>query len=122
MNISEKKRLARLRRHRRVRKKISGTADRPRLNVYRSLTHIYGQVVDDTAGHTLASASTVDREVRSAVKGLGKTEQARVVGQVLARRALEKGIKLVIFDRGWWLYHGRIKALAEGARKEGLEF
>ncbi|MCK4831139.1 MAG: 50S ribosomal protein L18 [Anaerolineales bacterium] len=122
MNISEKKRLARLRRHRRVRKKISGTADRPRLNVYRSLTHIYGQVVDDTAGHTLASASTVDREVRSAVKGLGKTEQARVVGQVLARRALEKGIKLVIFDRGGWLYHGRIKALAEGARKEGLEF
>jgi large subunit ribosomal protein L18 len=105
-----------------VRKKISGTADRPRLNVYRSLTHIYGQVVDDTAGHTLASASTVDREVRSAVKGLGKTEQARVVGQVLARRALEKGIKLVIFDRGGWLYHGRIKALAEGARKEGLEF
>ncbi len=122
MNISEKKRLARLRRHRRVRKKISGTADRPRLNVYRSLTHIYGQVVDDTAGHTLASASTVDREVRSAVKGLGKTEQARVGGQVLARRALEKGIKLVIFDRGGWLYHGRIKALAEGARKEGLEF
>jgi len=122
MNISEKKRLARLRRHRRVRKKISGTVDRPRLNVYRSLTHIYGQVVDDTAGHTLASASTVDREVRSAVKGLGKTEQARVVGQVLARRALEKGIKLVIFDRGGWLYHGRIKALAEGARKEGLEF
>lgn len=122
MNISEKKRLARLRRHRRVRKKISGTADRPRLNVYRSLTHIYGQMVDDTAGHTLASASTVDREVRSAVKGLGKTEQARVVGQVLARRALEKGIKLVIFDRGGWVYHGRIKALAEGARKEGLEF
>jgi len=122
MDISEKKRLARLRRHRRVRKKISGTADRPRLNVYRSLTHIYGQVVDDTAGHTLVSASTVDREVCSAVKGLVKTEQARVVGQVLARRALEKGIKLVIFDRGGWLYHGRIKALAEGARKEGLEF
>ncbi len=122
MNISEKKRLARLRRHRRVRKKISGTADRPRLNVYRSLTHIYGQVVDDTAGHTLVSASTVDRDVRSAVQGKHKTEQARVVGQVLARRALEKGIKQVVFDRGGWVYHGRIKALAEGARKEGLEF
>ncbi len=122
MNISEKKRLARLRRHRRVRKKISGTADRPRLNVYRSLTHIYGQVVDDLAGHTLVSASTVDREVRSAVQGLRKTDQARVVGQVLARRALEKGIKQVVFDRGGWVYHGRVKALAEGARTEGLEF
>jgi large subunit ribosomal protein L18 len=105
-----------------VRKKISGTADRPRLNVYRSLTHIYGQVVDDMAGHTLVSASTVDREVRSAVQGLRKTEQARVVGQVLARRALEKGIKQVVFDRGGWVYHGRVKALAEGARTEGLEF
>ncbi len=122
MDIAQKKRLARQRRHRRVRKKISGTAERPRLNVFRSLKHIYGQVIDDTAGHTLVSASTVDPEVSSLVQGKSKAEQAQIVGQVLARRALERGINQVVFDRGGWAYHGRIKALAERARKEGLEF
>lgn len=122
MDTAKKKRLARERRHRRVRKKISGTGSRPRLNVYRSVIHIYCQVVDDAAGHTLVSASTVDRQVRPMVQGRNKTEQARVVGQVLARRALDEGIKQVVFDRGGWAYHGRIKALADGAREEGLEF
>lgn len=99
-----------------------GTAERPRLNVFRSLTHIYGQVIDDTTGHTLVSASTLDREVSALLGEKNKTEQASVVGQVLARRALEKGISQVVFDRGGWAYHGRIKALAEGARQVGLEF
>ena len=122
MNSAKKKRLARERRHRRIRKKVFGTSDRPRLNVYRSLKHIYGQVIDDNAGHTLASASTLDGEVLAELGEKNKTEQAYLVGQVLARRALEKGIDSVIFDRGGWAYHGRVKALADGARKEGLEF
>lgn len=122
MDSAKKKRLARERRHRRVRKKVSGTHSRPRLNVYRSLIHIYCQVIDDVAGHTLVSVSTVDGQVRPMVQGKNKTEQARVVGQVIARRALDEGIKQVVFDRGGWAYHGRIKALADGAREEGLEF
>ena len=122
MNTAEKKRVARERRHRRVRKKVFGTSARPRLNVYRSLKHIYGQVIDDNAGHTLVSASTVDHEVMAELGDKNKTEQAFLVGQVLARRARDAGISSVIFDRGGWAYHGRIKALAEGARKEGLEF
>lgn len=122
MDGIEKKWRARQRRHQRVRKHISGTAERPRLNVYRSLSEIYGQIIDDVAGHTLVSASTIDREVRPLVQGKSKTEQARVVGEYLARRALDKGIKQVVFDRGGWRYHGRIQALADAARKAGLEF
>ena len=122
MDTAKKKRLARERRHRRVRKKVFGTTERPRLNVYRSLKHIYGQVIDDNAGHTLVSASTVDGEVLAELGKKSRTEQAYLVGQVLARRAREAGINSVIFDRGGWAYHGRVKALAEGARKEGLEF
>ena len=122
MYTAKKKRLARERRHRRVRKKVFGTTERPRLNVYRSLKHIYGQVIDDNAGHTLVSASTVDGEVLAELGEKSRTEQAYLVGQVLARRAREVGINSVIFDRGGWAYHGRVKALAEGARKEGLEF
>jgi large subunit ribosomal protein L18 len=122
MSTAQKKRLARERRHRRVRKKVFGTNERPRLNVYRSLKHIYGQVIDDTVGHTLVSASTLDSEVSATVDEKNKSEQAYIVGQLLARRALEKGINQVIFDRGGWAYHGRIKALADGARAEGLEF
>lgn len=122
MDTAQKKRLARQRRHRRVRKTIFGTAERPRLNVFRSLKHIYGQVIDDTTGCTLVSASTMDREVTALLGEKTKTEQASVVGQVLARRALEKGISRVVFDRGGWAYHGRVKALADGARQEGLEF
>ena len=98
MDRIEKKWRARQRRHQRVRKHISGTPERPRLNVYRSLNEIYGQIIDDVAGHTLVSASTIDREVRPLVQGKTKTEQARVVGEYLARRALDKGIKQVVFD------------------------
>ncbi len=116
------RRKARLRRHRRVRKRVYGTPERPRLNVFRSLNHIYAQVIDDTVGRTLASASTIDGEVRSQVEGLRKTEQAKIVGRVVAERALMKGVKKVVFDRGGYKYHGRVKALAEAAREAGLEF
>jgi large subunit ribosomal protein L18 len=118
----EKKRVARERRHRRVRKRVLGTAERPRLNVFRSLNHIYAQIIDDIQGVTLASASTIDKEVRPEAQGLPKTEQAKLVGQTLARRALERGVKQVVFDRGGYLYHGRVKALAEGSREGGLKF
>src|SRR5512133_10514 len=113
---------ARIRRHNRVRKNISGTADRPRLNVYRSLAEIYCQVIDDKLGNTLVSASTIDGEVRAKVTGKNKTEQARLVGQVLAERAKGKGLTAVVFDRGGFRYTGRVKALADGAREGGLEF
>jgi len=117
-----KKRLARERRHARVRKHISGTPERPRLNVYRSLDHIHAQVIDDTKGITLASASTVDKAVRAQVDGKTKTEQAQVVGKVVAERALDAGIERVVFDRGGFKYHGRVKALADASREAGLDF
>ncbi len=120
--MSEKSRKARLHRHRRVRAKISGTAERPRLNVFRSLGQIYAQVIDDVAGHTLASASTIDRELRGQVDGKNKTEAAKMVGALVAQRAQAVGIKQVVFDRGGYRYHGRVKALADGAREAGLEF
>ncbi|MCD4686777.1 MAG: 50S ribosomal protein L18 [Anaerolineae bacterium] len=120
--MSEKSRKARIRRHRRVRAKISGTSIRPRLNVYRSLGHIYAQVIDDTVGHTLVSASTVDRELRAQIEGKGKTEAAKLVGELVAKRAQEAGVKQVVFDRGGFKYHGRIKALADAAREAGLKF
>ncbi|MBN1203214.1 MAG: 50S ribosomal protein L18 [Anaerolineae bacterium] len=120
--MSEKGHIARKRRHRRVRAKISGTPDRPRLNVFRSLGHIYAQVIDDVAGHTLASASTVDRALRGQIEGKNKTEAAKLVGELVARRAQEAGIKCVVFDRGGYKFHGRVKALADGAREAGLEF
>lgn len=116
------RRVARLRRHRRVRKHVVGTPERPRLNVFRSLRHIYAQVIDDSQEHTLVSASTIDPEVKAQLQGLAKTEQASVVGKVLAERALGQGIKKVIFDRGGYKYHGRVKALADAARECGLEF
>jgi large subunit ribosomal protein L18 len=122
------RRVARLRRHRRVRKHVVGTPERPRLNVFRSLRHIYAQVIDDSQEHTLVSASTVDPEVkaqlqaRSLTGSLTKTEQARVVGKMLAERALSHGIKKIVFDRGGYKYHGRVKALADAAREGGLEF
>ncbi len=114
--------IARIRRHRRVRKYISGTPERPRLNVFRSLSEIYAQVIDDENGHTIVSASTIDRELRPKVKGLSKTEQARLVGEAIAQRARSKGVDTVVFDRGGFRYMGRVKALAEGARKGGLKF
>jgi large subunit ribosomal protein L18 len=113
---------ARVKRHSRVRSRISGTSDRPRLNVFRSLSEIYVQIIDDSAGHTLTSASSIDQKLRDEVKGLNKTEQARRVGRELAERAREKGIQKVVFDRGGYRYIGRVKALADGAREGGLEF
>lgn len=110
------------RRHRRVRARISGTAQRPRLNVFRSLTNIYAQVIDDISGHTLASASTIDREIAGQVEGKSKVEAAKIVGQALAQRAKAAGVGAVVFDRGGYRYHGRVAALAEGAREGGLEF
>ena len=110
------------RRHARVRARISGTAERPRLNVFRSLEHIYAQVIDDTAGHTLVSASTIDRELRDKVAGKGKSEAAKMVGELIAKRAQQVGIQTVVFDRGGYRFHGRVKALAEGAREAGLKF
>jgi large subunit ribosomal protein L18 len=119
---SRSARAARERRHARVRRKVQGTSERPRLNVYRSLEHIYAQVIDDTAGHTLASASTLDPAVREEVNGDRKVEAARRVGALLAERAVAAGVKTVVFDRGGYMFHGRVKALAEAAREGGLEF
>ena len=113
---------ARLRRHRRIRKRVVGSVDRPRLNVFRSLRHIYAQVIDDEAGNTLVSASTLDADLRDRVEGLSKGEQARLVGELVARRALEKGIREVVFDRGGYSYHGRVRSVAEAARSGGVIF
>ncbi len=110
---------ARIKRHQRVRKNISGTAERPRLNVFRSLNHIYAQVIDDTKGVTLVSASSMDKGFEG--KG-GNIEGAKAVGKAVAEKALAAGIKAVVFDRGGYVYHGRVAALAEGAREGGLEF
>ncbi|MEP0764002.1 MAG: 50S ribosomal protein L18 [Chloroflexota bacterium] len=120
--MSEKSRIARQRRHRRVRARIAGTPERPRLNVFRSLGNIYAQVIDDVAGQTLASASTIDRELRGQLEGKSKTDAAKLVGELVAQRAQAAGIKQVVFDRGGYRYHGRVKALADGARAAGLEF
>lgn len=109
-------------RHLRIRKKISGTPERPRLNVYRSNQHIYAQLIDDTKGVTLVSASTLDAELKNVIENGGNVEAAEKVGALIAKRALEKGIKEVVFDRGGYPYHGRVKALAEAARQEGLQF
>lgn len=117
-----KKQQSRERRKKRVRARISGTAERPRLNVFRSLTNIYAQVIDDAQGHTLVSASTVDSEVAAQLEGKTKAEAAKIVGQTVAQRAKNAGISKVVFDRGGYRYHGRIAALAEGAREGGLEF
>lgn len=112
----------RLARHARVRKKISGTTERPRLDVYRSNSHIYAQIIDDTNGTTLAAASTMEADIAKAVAEMTKTDAAKEVGKVVATRAIEKGIKTVVFDRGGYLYTGRVLALAEAAREAGLEF
>jgi len=113
---------SRQRRHARVRSKVAGTSQRPRLNVYRSLNNIFAQVIDDVAGTTLVSASTIDKEVAAQVVGKTKIESSKIVGQVVAERAKKAGITTVVFDRGGYRYHGRIAALAEGAREAGLEF
>lgn len=113
---------ARKRRHERVRKKISGSPDRPRLCVFRSVSHIYAQVIDDSSGRTLVCASTLDKEIRADAESKTKTQKAGSVGTLLARRAQDRGIDQVIFDRGGYKYHGRVKALAEGVRESGLRF
>ncbi len=121
--MAEKSRsAARIRRHARVRQQVAGTAQRPRLNVFRSLSEIYVQVIDDQAGNTLVSASTIDHDLRTQMKSLSKTEAARLVGKAVAERAKGKGIKMVVFDRGGFRYTGRVKAVAESAREGGLEF
>lgn len=122
MDKAKAKREARIRRHIRLRKTVKGTPERPRLAVFRSLEHIYVQVIDDIKGHTLVSASTIDPEVKKALDGMKKTDEAKVVGKFIAQRAKAAGIEKVVFDRGGSQYHGRIKALAEAAREAGLEF
>ncbi|HOJ93063.1 MAG TPA: 50S ribosomal protein L18 [Dictyoglomaceae bacterium] len=109
-------------RHLRTREKISGTPERPRLAVYKSLRYIYAQIIDDTKGYTLVSASSLEKELKGQLKSTDDMEAAKLVGEVIAERALEKGIKKVVFDRGGFLYHGRIKAFADSARARGLEF
>lgn len=113
---------SRLKRHRRVRKAITGTPERPRLNVFRSLHHIYAQIIDDTTGNTIISTSSLDSELSGKIKTGRDKAAAQAVGALIAKKASEKGIKSVVFDRGGYLYHGRIKALADAAREEGLEF
>jgi len=115
-------RAARERRHTRVRAKVKGTLERPRLCVFRSLNHVQAQVIDDVQGHTLAAASSLDPEVKAQANGKNKSALAGLVGTVVAKRALEKGIKTIVFDRGGYRYHGRVKALAEAARAAGLAF
>lgn len=120
--MAVKSRIARKRRHRRVRRNISGTSQRPRLNVYRSLDHIYAQVIDDSVGHTLAAASSLDKDLAAGMVDKSKIEQATLVGKAVAERALEANVDTVVFDRGGFIYHGRVKALAEAAREAGLKF
>lgn len=115
------KNAVRQKRHQRIRNKISGTASRPRMAVYRSLSNIYVQIIDDSIGHTLAAASTMDKDLAASLEGKTKTEAAKIVGEKAAKLALAKGINEAIFDRGGYIYHGRVEALAEGAREAGLK-
>ena len=112
----------RQRRHLRVRKKVSGTAATPRLCIYRSLNHVYAQVIDDVKGVTLCSASTLGKDVKAAIKDMNKTDASKVVGKKVAEKAIAKGVKEVVFDRGGYLYTGRVQAVADGAREAGLNF
>ncbi len=115
-------RAARHRRHARVRARVEGTTSRPRLCIYRSLNHIYAQVIDDSRRHTLVSASTLDSEIATEAAGKEKKEKAGLVGSLVAKRALDKGLNQIVFDRGGYKYHGRVKSLAEAARQRGLKF
>ena len=120
--MKETRKAARVRRHTRVRRAISGARGVPRLSVFRSLKHIYAQIIDDAVGRTLVSASSLDADVRDQAAGLSKTEQAKIVGRRLAEKALSSGVTRVVFDRGGHLYHGRVKALADASREAGLKF
>ena len=121
INVKDKNQ-ERIVRHKRVRKIVSGTTERPRLNVYRSLNNIYAQIIDDENGKTIASASTLDKEVAELIKDKNKTEAARIVGETVAKRAMAKKVENVVFDRGGYLYTGRVQAVADGARAAGLKF
>ncbi|GFI25770.1 50S ribosomal protein L18 [Lachnospiraceae bacterium] len=121
--VSKKSRAeVRAKKHRRLRHHLAGTADRPRLAVFRSNSHMYAQVIDDTVGNTLVSASTLEKEVKSELEKTNNVEAAAYLGTVIAKRALDKGIKTVVYDRGGFIYQGKIKALADAAREAGLEF
>jgi large subunit ribosomal protein L18 len=122
MASNNKKRNARKSRQKRVRAKVFGTPDRPRLNVFRSLNNIYAQVIDDVSGHTIASANSAEEEMKAELENGGNVDAAKAVGKLVAERAIEKDVKKVVFDRAGYKYHGRVKALAEAAREEGLEF
>lgn len=113
---------ARIRRHKRLRKEVSGNPERPRLSVYRSLNHTYAQIIDDSLGNTIVAASTLDKEFGDEKGHRGNVKAAKRVGELIAKRALSKGLRKVVFDRGGYIFHGRVKALAEGAREAGLEF
>lgn len=120
--MKSKKAQARYKRHKRIRKKIYGTLEKPRLNVYKSFKHIYAQIIDDSSGGTLVCASSLDKELKGKLRSGGNIEAAKSVGALVAGRAIHKGVKKVMFDRGGHLFHGRVKALAEAAREKGLEF
>lgn len=122
MIIKKDKNTDRKKRHERVRVKVSGTAERPRLNVYRSNSHIYVQLIDDVKGVTLVSASTVEKDLAKSLKGKNKTEAAKIVGEAAAKKAIKAGISTVVFDRAGYIYTGRIAAVADGAREAGLKF
>jgi large subunit ribosomal protein L18 len=122
MNKRKTPHAARVRRHERLRRRVSGTAERPRLSVFRSLSHIYAQVIDDVAGATIVAASDIDKTVQAQLEGKKKSEVATLVGELVAQRARDHGIERVVFDRGGYDFHGRVKALAEAARAAGLEF
>jgi large subunit ribosomal protein L18 len=122
MGSANRRQALRLKRKKRIRKKLSGTEDRPRMSVFRSAKHIYSQIIDDTKGITLVTASTTEKEVIENQKFENKTAAATYIGQLIATRATEKGIKSVVFDRNGFLYHGRVKAVSDGARKAGLDF
>ena len=112
----------RQKRHMRIRQKVAGTPEKPRLNIYRSLNNIYAQIIDDTKGITIVSASTLDKEVKDKLNSTGNKEAAKLVGTMIGKKALDNGIKEVVFDRGGYVYHGRVKELADGARESGLKF
>jgi large subunit ribosomal protein L18 len=120
--LAESKKESKKRRHTRIRKKMLGTPERLRLSVYRSLNHIYAQIIDDTRGATIVSASSLDKELTEEKSHKGNIKTAKLVGELIAKRALEKGIRKIVFDRGGYLYHGSVKALAEATREAGLEF
>ena len=122
MVSKESRQEIRVKKHMKIRNRFSGTAERPRLAVFRSNNHVYAQIIDDVAGKTIVSASTLEKDIKAELKNTDDIEAATKVGNVVAKRALEKGIKAVVFDRGGYIYHGKVKALADAAREAGLEF